>query len=579
MTDTPDTPDTPDVPDTTETPDAAHPGAPDTPESPGTADAVHMHAPDTTEAPGTADAVGMGAPAAAWTPGTPGAVDIDRRLRSALHTEVDGLRPERGSLDVIRRRGRAARRRRAGVLAGVGLVAVAVAGVLVVPRDDKSGDVATDPAPTPTTEAPGVLTDPERAAAVDDALWPDPAGELFTDPVEAARSFVQVVIGVDDPPMSAFVEGEPGAGEVSVARSGTGSEPAARSGIASVLSLRQLDGEHWFVTGAEQPHYMQIDSPDPLAEVGSPLVVSGQRLSDNGTIVAELRSRSVDAPQLGTTIADAAPGPVLFSVDLPFDGAVGATPGGVPAVLVVHDDPGVDQGVPSFAAQLVRLTVDAPQGESEPPAGPGTTVAAPPAYEFTSQPLWPFRTQDEADAWLATADEGHQPWHAEAEATAQFFTMNYLGFTEIDQIVDSEVRETEAWVHVGYEAEPGVVSTAAVIHLVRFGPSPDAPWEVVGTTDDALTIDTPRYGSPLSSPLIVGGTITGVDESIEVAVRQVSSPEPLGSDCCVPAGGERAWWETTIDVAGATDPAVTVVAWSGGHVQDVEVFAITGLHR
>ena len=526
-----DTPDVPDVPDTTETPTAA------------------------------------------------GAADIDQRLRSALHTEVDGVRPERGSLDAIRRRGRAARRRRAGVLAGVGLVAVVVAGVLVVPRDDESGDVATDPAPTPTTEAPDVLTDPGPAVAVDDALWPDPAAELFTDPVEAVRSFVEVVIGVDDPPLSSFVEGEPRAGEVEVYGRGEDGQPLDR--VASTVVVRQLDGEHWFVTAAGSED-VQIDSPEPLAEVDSQVNVTGQARGYEGTIVASLRSRSVDAPELVEipTIAGAGEDLAPFTVDLPFSGPVGETRGGVPAVLIVRDDPGIDQGVPSFAAQLLRLTVAATSGAPGGPAGPSTTVAAPPAYEFTSQPLWPFTTQAQADAWLATADEGHQPWHGSAEATAQFFTMNFLGFSEIDQIVDADVREREAWVHVGYETEPGRLSTAAVVHLVRFGPSADAPWEVVGTTDDVLTLDTPRYGSDLSSSVIVGGYITGVDESVQVAVRQISSPEPLGTHCCVPAGGERMWWETPpITVAGATDPAVTVVAWSGGHVQDVEVFAITGLRN
>lgn len=527
MTDTPDTPDVPDVPDRAE------------------------------------------------PPSTPGAAGIDQRLRSAFHAEVDGVRPERDSLDAIRRRGRAARRRRAGVLAGVGVVAAVVAGVLVVPRDDKSGDdVATDPAPTPTTEAPGVLTDPNPAAAVDDALWPDPAAELFTDPVEVARSFVEVMIGVDDPPLSAFLEGEPGAGEVELYRRGEDGRPLDR--VASTVVVRQLDGEHWFVMAAGSED-VQIDSPEPLAEAESQVTVTGQGRGDEGTIVASLRSRSVDAPELVEipTIAGAAEELAPFTVDLPFSGPVGETPGGVPAVLIVRDDPGIDQGVPSFAAQLLRLTVATPSGA---PEGPDTTVTAPPAYEFTSQPLWPFTTQAQADAWLAGADEGHQPWHASAEATAQFFTMNFLGFSEIDQIVDADVREREAWVHVGYETEPGRLSTAAVVHLVRFGPSADAPWEVVGTTDDTLTLDTPRYGSDLPSSLIVGGTITGVDESIQVAIRQISSPEPLGTYCCVPSGGERTWWETPpVPVAAPTDPAVTVVAWSGGHVQDVEVFAITGL--
>ncbi len=481
---------------------------------------------------------------------------------------------------MIRRRGRAARRRRAAVLAGVGAVAVVVAALVVPGSDGSRDDVATHPAPTPTTAAPGpTVPSPAVAGAPDEALWPDPAGELFTDPVDAARSFVETVIGVDDPPLSTFLEGEPGAGEVQVFRRGVDGRPLDRA--ASTVVVRQLDGEHWFVTAAGSDD-VQVDSPEPLAEADSQVTVSGQGRGFEGTIVAALRSRSVDAPVLVETLTIAGAGQELepFTVDLPFSGRVGATPAGAPAVLVVRDDPGIDRGVPSFSAQLVRLRVESSPDETDTPPAPDTTVVDAPAYEFRSQPLWPFRTQAEADAWLATADEGHSPWHSSAEMTAQFFTMNHLGFSEIDHVVDADVRDREAWVHVGYEAEPGRLSTAAVVHLVRFGPSADAPWEVIGTTDDTLTLDTPRYGSELPSSLVVGGTMTGVDESIEVAVRQISSPEPLGTYCCVPSGGERAWWETPpVPVTGATDPAVTVVAWSGGHVQDVEVFAVTGLRR
>jgi hypothetical protein len=64
---------------------------------------------------------------------------------------------------------------------------------------------------------------------------------------------------------------------------------------------------------------------------------------------------------------------------------------------------------------------------------------------------------------------------------------------------------------------------------------------------------------------------------VRVEVRQQSSPEPLGESCCVPAGGEAFPWTATVSIAGATDPALTIVASSGGHVQDVETFAITGV--
>jgi hypothetical protein len=65
-----------------------------------------------------------------------------------------------------------------------------------------------------------------------------------------------------------------------------------------------------------------------------------------------------------------------------------------------------------------------------------------------------------------------------------------------------------------------------------------------------------------------------------VRVHQPSSEGPIGeSPCCLPAGGERMPWETTVSFAGATDPALTIVVWTGGHYQGVERFAITGVHR
>jgi hypothetical protein len=500
--------------------------------------------------------------------------DIQDRLTAALRAEVDGVEPDAGSLDAIRRRGRAARGRRRAVVTGAGVVALIAVAVAVPTLGSSDGDVTTGTTGATTTEPPGVLTAPPPTD-LDQALWPDPSGELFTDPVEAVRSFVEVVIGVDDPDLSEFQAGEPGAGEVSVARVGEDGRPSDSTGIASTVTVRQLDGVHWFVTSAGG-HDVQIDSPEPLAAVSSPLTVTGQGLGYEGTIVAELRPRSDPGAVLDEepTIAGASE-VAPFSVELAYD-----APGPSIGMLVARDDPGTDLGVPSFAAIPVRLGAGSPPAGSGEPSGPPTTTpttTAPPAYEFGSQPLWPFRTQAEADAWLVSSAEGHSPWHASAEMTAQAFTTGYLGFGEIDLVTSEDVGDTEAWIGVGYEAEPGVISTSAVIHLVRFGPDPDAPWEVVGTRDTALTLDTPSYGSAVSSPVTVGGTVTGVDESLRVQVRQQSSEAPLGESCCLPAGGEGTPWESSVAFSGAADEALTIVVSTGGHVQDVEIFAITGV--
>ena len=496
---------------------------------------------------------------------------LEQRVGDALHAEVDGVTPGADSLGPIRGRARAARRRRR-VLAGAGAAVVVGAVALSVPalRDDRT-DVSTRPDPAPTTTpAPSTTAPPPTAVApdLDAAVWPDPAGELFDDPVEATRSFVEAVVGVSDPRLSEFAPQGPDAGEVTVARRG---EDGQATGIASTVSLRRLDGEHWFVTGAVQPFYMQIDSPLPVADVASPLTVTGTGSGYEGTVVVELRSRSASADVLAeeVTIAGAAE-PQAFSVDLTFAAAPQV------AVLVAHDDPGIENGVPSFAALPVRL--GAPSSGA--PGGPTPTTGSESGagFELGSQPLWPFRSYAEAEEWRAAAAEGHQPWHAGAEETAALFTASFLGFTEIDEITSTDVRADEAWIGVGYrEAAGGPPSTSAVVHLVRFGPHADSPWEVVGTRDTSLTLDTPRYGTPTSSPATVGGTVTGVDECLVVQVRQPSSAAPLGEAPCVPAGGEGVPWRTTVAWSGASDPALTVVVWTGGHVQDVERFAVTGV--
>jgi hypothetical protein len=75
----------------------------------------------------------------------------------------------------------------------------------------------------------------------------------------------------------------------------------------------------------------------------------------------------------------------------------------------------------------------------------------------------------------------------------------------------------------------------------------------------------------------VSGRISGVDESIRIAVRQGSSAGPIGTYCCVTAGGDRQPWSARVSFSGATDPALMIVASTGGHVQGVERFAITGI--
>jgi hypothetical protein len=199
------------------------------------------------------------------------------------------------------------------------------------------------------------------------------------------------------------------------------------------------------------------------------------------------------------------------------------------------------------------------------------------------QPLYPFASLADAQAWQA-ADRsgGHQPWHADAGATAIAFSSGWLGFNEIDTVTNTRTGADGAHIGVGYRDPNGRLRTAAVLHLVRFGTDPDSPWEVVGSDDPAsFSLDTPAYGSPVTSPITVGGHIVGVDENIKVTVHRLASQAPVGTHCCTPAGMATPTgtdWAATVSFTAAPGDVLTIVAQTGGHLQAVERFAIQGVH-
>jgi Immunoglobulin-like domain of bacterial spore germination len=502
--------------------------------------------------------------------------ELEERLRTAVHAHAVGVQPDDGSLDAIRTRVRAAKRRRRAVVAVAG-IAAAVAVAVAVPRLGDDGRVETfnEPGPTTSTEPPSTtnppgsssttVTPPAPSIDVDQVLWPNPAGELAADPVGAVRGFLSGPLGIPDPPLSQFRETEPGVGEVNVFARGEAGQTLDR--VASTVTVRRLDGEHWFVTAAASGD-VEIRTPERLATVSSPLDVSGRVRGYEGTVNVWMLDRfggdRVDSdPAVGTGGSQELE---PFSTEVSF-----VAHGTQRGALYAETDRGASNGIPSFTAFPVRFSTDSPDG---PPTGSSGDAVA----EFRYPPLWPFSTQAEVDAWRQQYQaQGTQPWHLDAEATALAFTTGYLGFGEIDRVVASDVREREAWVSVGYDPGTGRLSTAAVVHLVRFGAGDPAPWEVVGTRDTDLTLDTPTYGSPVSSPVTVGGMITGVDENLRVQVRQPSSQGPIGEACCLPAGGESTPWRTTVSFSGATDPALTIVVSTGGHIQGVERFAITAV--
>jgi hypothetical protein len=213
---------------------------------------------------------------------------------------------------------------------------------------------------------------------------------------------------------------------------------------------------------------------------------------------------------------------------------------------------------------------------SEAPSGAVATVD--PTRSSGLLPVWPFTTAVQVRQWQAAyRSGGHQPWHLDAGQTALAFTRGHLGYVEVDRITSRSIRNGDAHIGVGWRVPESRAGTVAVLHLIRFGSGPDAPWVVVGTDDTRLTLDTPRYGSAVTSPLRVGGRITGVDESLRVIVLGSASSTPLFTSAGLPAGGTKTPWSTTVRFPARPGTVLTIAVSTGGHLKAVEEFAITAI--
>ncbi len=208
-----------------------------------------------------------------------------------------------------------------------------------------------------------------------------------------------------------------------------------------------------------------------------------------------------------------------------------------------------------------------------------TSSVSTPSTAFPFQPLWPFASVGDAASWQAEGStDGSQAWRRDPARTALRFAATHLGYREMNRVTSREITGEEAWIGVAGTPPEGRTVSAAVLHLARIGVGPldERPWEVVGSRDTLLTLTTPRYGSVVGRTIVVGGRISGVDESLVVQVLDRAGTVLTRKDR-IPAGGVETPWQVTLVVPSSAAGLVTIAVSTGGHIADVEKFAITAV--
>lgn len=229
-----------------------------------------------------------------------------------------------------------------GVGAAVAVLAVVLAVVVLSSDDDEVGTSATTTSGDTTTT--GETTTTVFAPTVNPAvpIFPDPGtSQRFEDPVAVATAWATEVVGFRDPVVDPFQSGDNRSGEVEVR--------SFAEGAPTVVLVRQLEDDTWFVIGAVTDS-IQLATPAAGDTITSPQPLVGMAYAFEGTVVVQLYVDGTQEPIEETFVTGRGDG-VLgdFSGELTFTDTTGATHG----VLVLTSNSGED-GAP-IEASVIRV--------------------------------------------------------------------------------------------------------------------------------------------------------------------------------------------------------------------------------
>ena len=228
---------------------------------------------------------------------------IEDRLRAAVTSRTNAVE---GSSDALHRieeqlmeTERAARRNRwLYALGGAAAAAAVIIAALVLTGDDddplETVDDPTTTEETTTTEASTTTSETTTtvfAPTVDPAvpIFPDPGtSQRFDSPEAAVQVFVTEWVGMTNPILGTFQQGDSRSGEVEVRAFPAQTDP-------TVVLVRQLEDDTWYVIGATHAS-IQPAQPEPGATVTSPLTLTGQAYAFEGTVGIRLHADGATQP-------------------------------------------------------------------------------------------------------------------------------------------------------------------------------------------------------------------------------------------------------------------------------------------
>lgn len=261
-------------------------------------------------------------------------------------------------------------------------------------------------------------------------------------------------------------------------------------------------------------------------------------------------------------------------------GITAATVAAGPVALATWSPAGPDPG-PQASSEL-----QAQATPSEPPlAAPSTPSSTPPAaVPAKATPakaksrasvssgnfpgFWPVTTWKEAQRLQDSYDQGHQPWRGDPADEATAFAQDFARWNiQVDdtQVGDSADGKRATVTFRVFAGEEGQLRPVARHTLSLFGLKGKANpvWFVSGLRSDQISVDSPRPGQVVSSPIRVAGRGQAYEGTLNPELRDDSGrrlhPRPADPGYLMAGATEMAPFEGALAFTRPTTAAGILV--------------------
>jgi len=155
--------------------------------------------------------------------------------------------------------------------------------------------------------------------------------------------------------------------------------------------------------------------------------------------------------------------------------------------------------------------------------------------------IFPFTTATAEEGWEQDYANGGTTWEADPAQVATHWVQDYLDQPSVNRVVDTTEDGGDRLVTLGrvLQAESHQLFKVTTVRLTPYKNA----WIVTGATDpnDFLSIDSPKPGGTVVTPVTVSGPSFGVDEVTQIDVRDATSETSYGTNNASFGNGSPPW--------------------------------------